>query len=78
MVWMPANLMFENGGESVALLPTRYPGSEKSEDGLIVLARKTTWETMGPDAYRGAGQRILATDAGEYPLLSVREILIDQ
>jgi type VI secretion system protein ImpE len=77
MVWMPANLMFENGGESVALLPTRYPGSEKSEDGLIMLARKTTWEAMGPDAYRGAGQRILATDAGEWPLMAVRAIDLD-
>ena len=28
MVWMPAHLQFENGGESVALIPTRYPGSE--------------------------------------------------
>ena len=74
MVWMPANLLFENGGESVALIPTRYPGSETAEDGLIVLARKTTWEPMGPDAYRGSGQRILATDAGEWPLMEVRSI----
>ena len=27
VVWMPAHLQFENGGESVALIPTRYPGS---------------------------------------------------
>ena len=41
MVWMPAHLQFENGGESVALIPTRYPGSERAGDGLIALARKT-------------------------------------
>ena len=28
VVWMPAHLQFENGGDSVALIPTRYPGSE--------------------------------------------------
>ena len=28
---MPAHLQFENGGESVALIPTRYPGSETAE-----------------------------------------------
>ena len=44
IVWMPAHLEFENGGESVALIPTRYPGSEASGDGLIALARKTVWE----------------------------------
>ncbi len=74
MVWMPANLLFENGGESVALVPTRYPGSEKSPEGVVALARKTAWESMGGDAYRGLGQRILATDAGEWPLMEVRSI----
>jgi type VI secretion system protein ImpE len=74
VVWMPANLLFENGGESVALLPTRYAGSENSEQGVIALARKTTWEALGPDAYRGLGQRIFATDAGEWPLMEVRSI----
>jgi type VI secretion system protein ImpE len=74
MVWMPAHLQFENGGESVALIPTRYPGSEKAEDGLIALARKTVWEELAPDAHRGLGQRILATDAEDVPLMEVRTI----
>ena len=74
MVWMPAHLQFENGGESVALIPTRYPGSEKSEDGMIVLARKTVWEEIGPDTHRGLGQRIIATDTDDIPLMEVRAI----
>ena len=76
MVWMPAHLQFENGGESVALIPTRYPGSETAGDGLIALARKTVWEEMGPDAHRGLGQRILATDADDAPLMEVRTITL--
>jgi type VI secretion system protein ImpE len=74
VVWMPAHLQFDNGGEAVALIPTRYPGSEASEDGLIQLARKTTWEEVAPDHHRGLGQRLLATDAAELPLMDVREI----
>jgi type VI secretion system protein ImpE len=74
MVWMPAHLQFENGGESVALIPTRYPGSETAEDGLIALARKTVWEEMGGDTHRGLGQRIIATDTDEVPLMEVRTI----
>jgi type VI secretion system protein ImpE len=74
MVWMPAHLQFENGGESVALIPTRYPGSQTSSDGLIALARKTVWEEIGPDAHRGLGQRIIATDAEDVPLMEVRAI----
>ncbi len=76
VVWMPAHLEFENGGESLALIPTRYPGSEKSGDGLIALARKTVWEEMATDAHRGLGQRIIATDAEEVPLMEVRSITI--
>jgi len=76
MVWMPAQLQFENGGESVALIPTRYPGSEASDDGLIALARKTVWQEVAPDAHHGLGQRILATDAVDVPLLELRKLVV--
>ena len=78
LVWAPAQLQFANGGETAALIPVRYPGSEKAADGAIQMARRTDWSEAGPDLQLGVGQRLLATDAGEYPLLSVREILIDQ
>ncbi len=75
-VWMPVHLMFSNGGDSVALIPTRYPGSESSSDGLISLARKTEWREAGPDTWFGLGQRLFATDAGETPLMDARKIII--
>ncbi len=76
MVWIPARLQFENGGESVALIPTRYPGSQTDADGLIALARKTVWAEIGPDMHSGLGQRIIATDIADVPLLEAREISI--
>jgi len=76
-VWMPAHLDFENGGEAVALIPTRYPGSESAADGLIALARKTIWEEVSADVHRGLGQRILATDGDETPLMEVRTITLN-
>lgn len=77
MVWMPAHFQFENGGEAVALIPSRYPGSERSADGLVVLGRKTIWEEVTADAHHGLGQRIMATDSEEVPLLEIRAISID-
>jgi type VI secretion system protein ImpE len=77
MVWMPAHLQYANGGESVALIPTRYSGSDKAEDGLIALARKTVWEQIGPDAHRGLGQRIFATDGDDVPIMEVRRISLN-
>ena len=74
LVWMPAHLQFENEGESLALIPTRYPGSAASDDGLVALARKTLWEPIAENAYRGLGLRILATDTAEIPFLEVRRI----
>ncbi len=74
LVWAPAQFTWANGGETVGLIPTRYPGSEDSADNAIRLARKTEWLECGADLYRGLGQRMLATDAGEYPLLDVRSI----
>jgi type VI secretion system protein ImpE len=77
-VWMPAQLMFSNGGETVALVPTRYPGSQDSDDGLICLARKTEWNEIGADRFAGLGQRVLATDAGDHDLMAVRSIEFDE
>jgi type VI secretion system protein ImpE len=74
LVWMPAHLQFENGGESVALIPTRYAGSESSADGTIALARKTLWSDEGDDVHYGIGQRVITTDVEEVPLMEIRSI----
>ncbi|MEO5881178.1 MAG: type VI secretion system accessory protein TagJ [Caldimonas sp.] len=76
-VWMPAQLVFANGGETVALVPTRYPGSELSDDGAICLARRTEWKDVGNERWFGLGQRVLATDFAEHDLMSVRSIEFD-
>jgi type VI secretion system protein ImpE len=76
VVWMPAHLQFENGGESVAFIPTRYPGSESSSDGLVVLARKTLWEEIAADTFKGLGQRVLTTDIDDVPLMDIRSIVL--
>jgi len=74
VVWAPAHIAFANGGETVALIPTRYPGSELSEDGAILLSRKTVWSEPRSGVFHGLGQRVLATDVAEHPVLEVREI----
>lgn len=73
-VWMPAHLQFENGGETVGLIPTRYPGSEASDDGLVALSRKTTWSEPSQGFYVGLGQRVLTVDTGDVSLMDVRTI----
>jgi len=73
-VWMPAHFVFENGGESVGLIPTRYTGTEESSDGLLALSRKTDWVESSPGFYTGLGQRLFTTDGGDFPLMDLRSI----
>jgi type VI secretion system protein ImpE len=72
-VWMPARFVWTNGGESFGFIPTRYPGSEHATDAALALARRTEWEERGP-WFLGLGQRMLATDAGEFALMDARRI----
>jgi len=74
VVWMPAQLGLANGGQTAALIPARYPGSEADSDGLIRLGRKTEWDEVSADTFHGRSQRMFATPGGEYALLSVRRI----
>ena len=74
LAWIPAYLTLSNGGQVVALIPTRYPGSEASADTALRMARKTEWIPGKDGATSGLGQRMLATDQGDYPLLEVRSI----
>jgi len=74
MVWTPVHFEWANGGEMVGMIPTRYPGSEASDDSQIRLARKTEWVQRDEETFFGLGQRMLATDEGDYPLIDVRSI----
>ena len=72
-VWMPAHFVWANGGDSVGFVPTRYPGSQAAADQGAMLARRTEWQERGA-WYLGLGQRMFATDAGEFPLMDIRRI----
>jgi type VI secretion system protein ImpE len=78
VIWMPARLTFANGGESVALIPTRYPGSESHAEAAVRLGRKTDWAQITEGTFLGVGQRMFATDASEYPLMEARRIRIGE
>ncbi len=77
LAWIPAYLTLANGGELVSLIPTRYPGSESSVDPSLRMARKTEWIERKDGTSSGIGQRMFATDQGDYPLLEVRSIEFD-
>lgn len=76
-VWTPAQITWANGGETVGLIPARYPESQAAADPLVQLGRKTEWRDCGEETWLGFGQRLLATDQGEFPLLDIRSIELE-
>jgi type VI secretion system protein ImpE len=76
LAWLPAQFTFSNDGEAMGLIPTRYPGSERSDDDGVRMSRKTEWRDLGDGAFAGLGQRVLATSADELGLLEVRELTL--
>ena len=77
LVWAPAHFQWSNGGEAVGVIPTRYAGTESSEDDALRLSRRTDWLEVTEGAYHGLGQRLFATDADEYALLETRVITLE-
>jgi type VI secretion system protein ImpE len=76
-VWTPVNIILSNGGETVAFIPTRYPGAPQSDSDDVKMARVTDWQDIGGDTFIGAGQRLFATDTGDLPLMDLRDIILD-
>ena len=77
VVWATATFTWTNQGEAVGLIPGRYPGSEKHEDNSIRIGRKTAWTDAGNDFNLGTGQRMLASDQGEFSLLEIRQVILN-
>lgn len=74
LVWVPARFTWTNGGAVSGHVPARYPGTEGTEDDMLRLARSTAWREVAQGSFLGLGQRVLATDLGDYPLLECRNI----
>jgi type VI secretion system protein ImpE len=79
-VWMPASFTFTTGAGVVGLIPTRYAGTlgaaaaqDAGTADALLLARRTEWTAEGA----GIGQRMFATDAGDYALMDVRSVEFD-
>jgi type VI secretion system protein ImpE len=75
VVWTPASIQLQNGGDVAGHVPARYAGTTEEEDEALLLGRRTDWRDEGGVSC-GVGQRLLTTDADDYGLLSVREIAL--
>ncbi|MDR2674922.1 MAG: hypothetical protein LBC18_08670 [Opitutaceae bacterium] len=78
LVFVPAQFKWANGGEGAGFIPVRYiplgPPPAPADAPRLALSRLTQWHELPEGFTTGAGQRMLATDADEIPLLDCRVI----
>ena len=73
-VWTAGTLTLPNGGEIVALIPTRYAGTAENGDNAEKLARATNWADAGAETFVGTGQRLLTTDQADVAVMDIRSL----
>lgn len=76
-LWAPVLVSWRNGGQAHGYVPVRYPHSEGLADASLRLGRASDWSRLGEDTWIGHGQRMLASDCGEHPLLDLRAVDFD-
>jgi type VI secretion system protein ImpE len=77
LIWITAKFTWTNGGVALGYVPARYPGSEKAEDGALVLSRTTQWRDLGPQYQTGLGLRVFSTEQDAFPITTTKEILLN-
>jgi len=77
LLWLPAEVMWINGGKLMVMVPARYPHID-GVSGPGLLGRRTDWLAHDGDITEGTGQRLFASDIKDYPILEVRSIEFDE
>lgn len=77
LVWLPTEFTWANEGKAVGFVPVRYIDNASESKPELQLARLTDWQQAADNIYYGLGQRMFATDAGDYSLLDIRDIHFD-
>jgi type VI secretion system protein ImpE len=77
VVWTPATFTWTNGAQTVGLIPTRYADTVACGVDELLLARRTEWVERGRMSGYGLGQRMFATDVGDFALMDARSIAFD-
>jgi type VI secretion system protein ImpE len=75
LVWAPCQFVWASGGQNVGFIPVRYPGTEKrGSDAQRMSSTTDLGEESGAEPL---GHRTISSDAGEFPLLSIRTIKLN-
>lgn len=75
LVWIPAKVILTDFSQHFGFLPSRYPLSYQGGKDQLALSTLTEWTQLSEQSWAGSGQKMLATDSEEFPLLSIQTLL---
>jgi type VI secretion system protein ImpE len=68
LAWLPAVFTWTNGGVIKGFIPTRYPGTENSDDNNALLAKTANWTELAPNYSTGTGLRFFMTGEADHAI----------
>ena len=51
--------------------------SDLAAGDMLALSRRTDWRETSPGVFVGLGQRLIATDNGEFALMDIRSVVLE-
>ena len=75
-VWTPASLSLHSGDQGQVLLFSLYVDSHLGEDD-IKLGRRTMWEQDPAGFTIASGQKVIATEQRDWPILEIRSVEVE-
>lgn len=75
-VWTPASLSLHSGDQGPVLLFSLYVDSHLGEDD-VKLGRSTTWQQDPAGFTIASGQKVIATELRDWPILEIRSIEVE-
>ncbi len=79
IIWAHAEFLWTTGATGHGLVPVRYPRTtENSREGPLLMSRSTEWRADAAGSDLPVGQRLFATESGEYGILGIKTITLGE
>lgn len=79
IIWAHAEFLWTTGATGHGLVPVRYPRTtDNAREGALLMSRQTEWRADAAGTDLPVGQRLFATEFGEFGLLGIKTITIGE
>jgi type VI secretion system protein ImpE len=77
MLWPSARIVSTAGVAGELVIPALYPGTSTHSDDLVRLGRKTDWQKLSEELYRGLGLRLFLVGEADRSVFEIGRVEFD-